>query len=239
MNNDIDFVNDTDIICSTLYDTYIFNATTSNDRTVTLPPIKCDGMRFKIIRIDNKVDVFLSVISSNNILVRGNVVSSINIEILSTIIFISYSNSWYLLSENKNIAESNKSKFCGVFTSNQGDPYSVYSGNQTTPETILTFPYFGSNISPINYIFLVYSSNGVLDTTFELIKPDNTIVGQLSFTTVDTGPPDDNQYLNCIPIQFTSINQILLPQTESNLIITNTRNNANGKSLYLFSILIA
>lgn len=153
-------------------DYYYISPAQSSIFTYMLPMITCDGMRFTITRGDTDGTSFLKVESISPILVNNELVTSVNINPLSSVIFISSNYTWYTVQYNTRTINSISST---SFVSNSGNPYKRFKTNSVIARTYLPW-------TSITKILMVASTIG--NPSFSVIDNNgNIVLNNVSFTT--------------------------------------------------------
>ena len=168
---------------STKDDVYLVNAT-GGSITIILPNITCDGMQYKLKRID--------VNTANTVTVQG-FAGAQTIDGNTSIILIpfgicevqSYSSVWYIVSDSS-AGSGGVPIFTSAFVQNNGRPYITFAG--TNNQLICSFYYGGSNSKPINAIVYTVSKGGASNPTgsIGIYTQAGATIAQITIPTIGT-----------------------------------------------------
>lgn len=187
---------------------YYFAAQNPIAYTYNLPPITCDGMKFKVVRTDKLVAATLTISAVNNINYAGVISTSVNLDIYSIAIFISFNSVWYFVIVKPQTLIPNKIIFSGNYTS-PSSLYRTFTRAGTANLFMGAFRYNGSLTEVITggTFFVRRVSSG--SPSFEIFLTSSTSPSVIATTGVYS--------LTVVRklLSFTTVNQSLLPLNES------------------------
>lgn len=165
-----DLPTNTAVSMTLLIEEYIIDASASN-LVYNLPAITCDGINFKLNRIDSKTTTVtvnalgLDTISSKTGIFNSNILLPNN----TTIDIVSISKTWYILSKSQT-SLAGTSQYCCNFMNNNGNNFINYGGGNNQQVTVAYIPFPGSltgfSINSFtavtsNFQFFLFSGHGV------------------------------------------------------------------------------
>lgn len=140
---------------------YVLDALSGTSYTYTLSLITCNGIKFKIARVDNTTGTCSIVTTSPNTIYPGSV-TSVTLGPQSSIELVSYNGQYIIITSGRTTA-AGSALFCAPYLDNNTNPGIPYNGNVD----FIIFPYMGTlSGRTINTIIVMHRSGGVPNLNF-------------------------------------------------------------------------